>query len=87
MVLRDEIERFMVDCVRSKSVSYETPADFDKEGFLAYQAVTQIDSDRWWIARAYCKRKGKSFLLVHWNGPSQERQETILPYWYRSTLF
>ncbi len=79
LVIRSEIERFMTHCVGVDKASFETPADFDKEGFIVYQAVGIDVSDRWWIARLYGRRGGHSMLLVHWVGKESDLQKHVLP--------
>ncbi len=79
LVLRGEIDRFMMDCVGATGSNFETPADFDEEGFLSYQAVAEAPTSRWWIARVYARRRANSFLLVHSNGLAEQLRDIILP--------
>jgi hypothetical protein len=79
LVIRSEIERFMAQCVGVNNASFETPADFDKEGFIAYQAVAIDASGRCWIARLYGRRGGRTMLLVHWVGQESDVREYVLP--------
>lgn len=78
-VIRSEIERFMAQCVGVDKASFETPADFDKEGFIAFQAVGVDTSGRWWIVRIYGRRGGRMMLLVHWVGQESDVREYVLP--------
>jgi hypothetical protein len=79
LVIRSEIERFMAQCVGVDKESFETPADFDKEGFIAFQAVGVDTSGRWWIVRIYGRRGGRMMLLVHWVGQESDVREYVLP--------
>ena len=79
LVIRSEIERFMAQGVGVDKASFETPADFDKEGFIAFQAVGVDTSGRWWIARIYGRRGGRLMLLVHWVGQESDVREYVLP--------
>ena len=79
LVIRSEIERFMVHCVGPCEASFEAPADFDKEGLSRIKAVGLDTSGRWWIARMYGRRGGKMMLRVHWVGQESEVCEHVLP--------
>jgi hypothetical protein len=79
LVIRSEIERFMARCVGVDKASTETPADFTKEGFIAYQAVGVDTSGRLWVARLYGRRGGRTMLLVHWVGQESDVYEHVLP--------
>lgn len=77
--LRGELDRFMRVCFGVNNASFETPVDFDIQGFLAYQAVAELDDEHWLIARAFCRRNGSSLLLVHWNGKTEGIKDLVLP--------
>ena len=79
LVIRSEIKRYMSQSVGLEKASYETPADFDKEGFVAYQGVAVDASGRWWLARLYGRQGGRTMLLVHWVGQESDLHDHVLP--------
>lgn len=78
--LRDEITRFMIDCVKSDKMTIENPVDVERHDVISYQAVTVLDEeDRWLIARVYGRKSLDQFLLIHWNGPAEQLKDIVLP--------
>lgn len=79
MLLREQVERFMTDCVKADNASFETPADVDESGVIAWQAVAEISDNVFWIARVYARRYGDHFLLMHWHGDADTLRTLVLP--------
>lgn len=78
-ILRSEIERFMNLGAGVEKASVETPVDFEKKGYVAFQAVWKDLRSRWWIARLYGRRAARKMLLAHWVGQANDIRAHVLP--------
>lgn len=80
--LKAEIERFCsvtVPQVVKSECGHSVEIDLDMErGLIVSQGVATSDRLRYWLVRGYCKPKGDSFYLIHWNGVANEVKGTIL---------
>ncbi len=78
-IVQSELQRFMADCAGVDKATYEPPIDFEKEQFVACQAVGTDTIGRWWIARLYGRDGGHLMLLVHWVGHESDILSHVLP--------